>query len=90
MTITRRAAVKAIASAFALPALSPFSSVFAQSNPEWSTYEIVTEINLESPNGIAQAWIPLPLILDTDYFKTLGINSESTDPKAVIQINKPV
>jgi len=86
MTITRRAAVKAIASAFALPALSPFSSVFAQSNPEWSTYEIVTEINLESPNGIAQAWIPLPLILDTDYFKTLGINSESTDPKAVIQI----
>lgn len=86
MTITRRSAIKAIASAFAFPALNPIASVFAQSNPDWTTYEIITEINLESPNGAAQTWIPLPLVLDTDYFKTLGINSESTDPKAVLKI----
>ena len=63
MTITRRSAIKAIASAFALPALNPITSVFAQSSPEWTTYEIVTEVNLENTNGAAEAWIPLPLVL---------------------------
>ena len=55
MTITRRAAIKAIATAFALPALNPITSVFAQSSPEWTTYEIVTEVNLENTNGAAEA-----------------------------------
>ena len=86
MTTTRRSAIKTIASAFAIPVLSPISSVFAQSNPDWTSYEIVTEVNLESSNGVAEAWIPLPLILDTNYFKTLGINSESSDPKVVCKI----
>jgi transglutaminase-like putative cysteine protease len=86
MTTTRRSALKTIAGALALPALSPISSVFAQAPVGWTTYEIVTEVNLESPNGLAQSWIPLPLVLDTDYFQTLAIRPEANDPKAINQI----
>ena len=86
MTTTRRSALKTIAGALAMPALSPISSVFAQAPVGWTTYEIVTEVNLESPNGAAESWIPLPLVLDTDYFQTLAIRSEASDPKAINQI----
>ena len=86
MTITRRSAIKTIIGTFALPALNPISVALAQSSPEWLTYEIVTEVNLESPNGTAETWIPLPLVLDTDYFKTLAIRPEASDTKAINQI----
>ena len=86
MTTSRRSAIKTIVGALALPTLNPISSVLAQSSLEWTTYEIVTEVNLESPKGIAQSWVPLPLVLDTDYFRTIAIRSEASDPKAVNQM----
>jgi len=86
MTTSRRSAMKTIAGALALPAFNPISAAFAQSAPNWTTYEIVTEVNLESPNGVAQSWIPLPLVLDTNYFRTLAIRPEASDPKAVNQV----
>ena len=86
MTTTRRSAIKTIIGTFTFPTLSPIASAFAQSSPEWATYEIVTEVNLDSPNGSAETWIPLPLVLDTDYFKTLAIRPEVSDSKAINQI----
>ena len=86
MTTSRRSAIKTIVGALALPTLNPIGSVLAQSSLEWTTYEIVTEVNLESPKGIAQSWVPLPLVLDTDYFRTIAIRSEASDPKAVNQM----
>lgn len=85
MTLTRRSAIKVITGAIALPTLAPFADVLAQSSPEWVTYEIVTDVALESPKGTAETWIPLPLVLDTDYFRTLGIRAETSDPKALSQ-----
>jgi transglutaminase-like putative cysteine protease len=86
MTTSRRSAIKTIVGAFTLPTLGPIPSAWAQSSLEWTTYEIVTEVNLESPKGIAQSWVPLPLVLDTDYFRTIAIRSEASDPKAVNQM----
>lgn len=86
MTITRRSAIKTIAGAFALPTLNPITAAFAQSAPNWTTYEITTEVTLESPNGAAEAWIPLPLVMDTDYFRTIAIKTDSPDPKAISKI----
>ena len=86
MTTSRRSAIKTIVGALALPTLSPIAFVFAQSSLEWTTYEIVTEVNLESPKGIAQSWVPLPLVLDADYFRTIAIRSEASDPKATTQM----
>ena len=86
MTISRRIALKTLVGGLALPTLGSITSAFAQSSPEWSTYEIVTELTLETPTGAAQAWIPLPLVLNTDYFKTIAIRPEASDPKAVIEL----
>ena len=86
MTISRRSALKTLVATAALPTLGQISSVLAQSSLEWDTYEIVTEINLETSVGAAQSWIPLPLVLDTNYFRTLAIRPEAADPKAVIEL----
>ena len=86
MTTSRRSAIKTIVGTLALPTLSPIASVLAQSSLEWTTYEIVTEVDLESPKGMAQSWVPLPLVLDTDYFRTIAIRSEASDPKAATQM----
>ena len=86
MTTTRRSAIKTIAGAIAIPTFAPISKAFALSDPNWNTYEIVTEISLESPNGAAETWIPLPLIADTNYFRTIAIRPEASDPKAINQI----
>ena len=81
MTFNRRSALKTLAGALVLPVFNPISNALSQTTSEWTTYEIVTEVNLESPKGFAETWIPLPLVLDTDYFKTLAIRSEASDPK---------
>lgn len=86
MTTTRRSAIKTIVGAFALPALSPIANVFAQTAVDWTTYEIITEVTLESAAGAAEAWVPLPLIADTNYFRTIAIKTESPDPKVVSTI----
>jgi transglutaminase-like putative cysteine protease len=86
MTISRRSALKTLVATAALPTLGQISSVLAQSSLEWDTYEIVTEVNLETPVGAAQSWIPLPLVLDTNHFRTLAIRPEAADPKAVVEI----
>ena len=86
MTTSRRSAIKTIAGALAFPTLGPMTSALAQSAPNWTTYEIVTEVNLDTPNGTAETWIPLPLVLDTNYFRTLAIRPEASDPKAITQI----
>lgn len=86
MTFNRRSALKTLAGALVLPVFNPISNALSQTTSEWTTYEIVTEVNLESPKGFAETWIPLPLVLDTDYFKTLAIRSEASDPKAISQV----
>jgi len=86
MTLTRRSAIKTIAGAFALPTLNPITSVFSQPSPDWTTYEIVTEVNLENTKGAAEAWIPLPLVLNTDYFQTLAIRPEAINAQVESRI----
>jgi transglutaminase-like putative cysteine protease len=75
MSLTRRSFIKSTASALVLPSLYPYSSSYAQSS-EWKTYEITTEITINTPNQKVQAWLPLPLITNTDYFKTQSINTD--------------
>ena len=39
---------------------------------KWRTFEVVTKIELLEPAGASRAWLPLPLMTDTNYFKRLG------------------
>jgi transglutaminase-like putative cysteine protease len=41
----------------------------------WRTFEVKTRVEVVNPSGVARAWVPLPLTLDTDYQKSLGQSS---------------
>ena len=40
----------------------------------WRTFEVTTKVEVIQPRGVARAWLPVPLMTDTDYFKRLGDN----------------
>ena len=44
----------------------------AQSQPKCRTFEVVTKIEPAAPSGVTRAWIPVPLLGETDYFRRLG------------------
>jgi hypothetical protein len=37
----------------------------------WRSFETVTRLEITAPTGALQAWLPLPLSQDTDWFQTL-------------------
>ncbi len=69
----RRTFVK---SALALPAAAalPWHSAFAQSAP-WRTYETTTTVTILKPQGVSKAWIPLPMMEDSDWHRPSGSES---------------
>ncbi len=44
----------------------------AASHPQWRVFEVTTEVEILRPAGTTQVWLPVPLIVDTDYQKSLG------------------
>jgi transglutaminase-like putative cysteine protease len=46
----------------------------AQASTDWTTYEIVTRVEVLKPRGVSQAWVPLPLTGETEWFKAIGNN----------------
>ena len=87
MTFSRRSFIKTTMGAIALPSLTPIASVFAHNHsPEWKTYEVVTELSLAgAANQATQSWIPLPLIADTNYFKTVSIKTETSARTSIVK-----
>jgi transglutaminase-like putative cysteine protease len=64
----RRAFLKAGISASAAASL-PWQ---AWASPEWRSYEVVTQIDVQLPEGVSRVWLPLPLTQDTDWQRNLG------------------
>jgi transglutaminase-like putative cysteine protease len=48
------------------------SRVAQAAEAEWRTFEVISRIEPADPSGVTRAWIPVPLMKDTDYFKRLG------------------
>ena len=38
----------------------------------WRTFEVITRIEPAAPSGVTRAWVPVPLMGQTDYFRRLG------------------
>lgn len=38
----------------------------------WRAYEVVTRVQVLDAEGVTHVWLPMPLAVDTDYFKNLG------------------
>ena len=59
--------------AAAVSALPRFSlSAFAATSAKWRVFEVTTKVDVLKPAGTTRAWLPLPLVADTDYQKNLG------------------
>ncbi len=37
----------------------------------WRTFEVTTRLEILKPSGVTRAWVPMPLMPDTDYHKNL-------------------
>ena len=44
----------------------------AQDGTRWRKFEVVTRVEVANPTGVTRAWVPVPLLTDTDYFKRQG------------------
>jgi transglutaminase-like putative cysteine protease len=42
------------------------------SEARWRTFEVVTRVEPANPAGVTRAWIPVPLMTETTYFRRLG------------------
>ncbi len=38
----------------------------------WRTFEVTARLDVADPSGVTRAWVPLPLMTDTDYLKRMG------------------
>jgi transglutaminase-like putative cysteine protease len=65
----RRAFLKSSIAASAAASL-PWGSALASSG--WRSFEVVTRIELQLPEGVSRVWLPLPLSLDTEWHRSLG------------------
>jgi transglutaminase-like putative cysteine protease len=66
--MNRRKFLQSSAAAAAAQAL-PWAVLAAEQG--WRSFEAVTRVEVADPFGVARAWVPLPLILDTDWQRTL-------------------
>ena len=61
-----------VPAAAAVSVLPQFSlSAFAAA-AKWRVFEVTTKVEVLKPEGTTRAWLPLPLVADTDYQKNLG------------------
>ena len=65
----RREFLKSSAAAAAVSALPGRTSLAA---PQWQTYEVVTRVEIQWPQGTSRVWLPMPLIEDTAWQRNLG------------------
>ena len=40
--------------------------------PQWQSYEVVTRVEILKPQGTSRAWLPMPLVEDTEWQRNLG------------------
>jgi transglutaminase-like putative cysteine protease len=64
-------ALSAGALATGLPS-APRRALASTHPAKWRTFEVVTKVEPAAPSGVTRAWVPVPLMGETDYFKRGG------------------
>lgn len=86
MHIDRRDVLKtgaAFAFAAGLPKSAYADVVFDPKPGTWRNFEVTTKLAIAKPEGITQAWVPLPSVNEKDWFKSSG-SKWTTNGKAVL------
>jgi transglutaminase-like putative cysteine protease len=68
------AGIAAVSSLVARGAFAQIGAPAAGAPTGWRTFEITTEVELAPEYGATRLWIPLPLVNDTDYHRTLSVH----------------
>ena len=66
----RRTLLKALPAA-SFSSAAPWAARAQDRQASWRTFETTTRLEITPPMGTVQAWVPLPLSQDTDWFQTL-------------------
>jgi len=53
-----------------LPRIARVSA--ATADARWRTFEVVTRVEPTAASGVTRVWVPVPLMVETDYFKRQG------------------
>jgi len=72
MTMHRRDLLKAgvaLPFAAALPTIAS-AQTFAPKPGAWRNFQIVTRLEIAKPEGVTQAWVPVPSVNESDWFKS--------------------
>jgi transglutaminase-like putative cysteine protease len=75
MTMNRREVLKtggAMAAASAWPAVAFAQETFAPTPGPWRSFQTVTRLQIATPGGAMQAWVPLPAFSAPDWFRPGG------------------
>ncbi len=84
----RRTLLQALPAAGLLSA-APWAARAQSTEAGWRTFETVTRLEITQPTGAVQAWVPLPLSQDTDWFQTLENSVSGNFEKSRI-VHEPV
>jgi transglutaminase-like putative cysteine protease len=61
-----------VSAGLALSGVPKFAGVAGANEAKWRTFEVTTTIEAKDPVGAVRAWVPIPLMKETDYFKRQG------------------
>ena len=81
-------AVPAAGVAASLPRLARAQSATPAQPTGWRSFEVTTRIDVAKATGQTRVWVPLPLVQDTDYFRTLA-NRWSGNAEQVEMVIEP-
>ena len=65
--MNRRAFLKTTGAVVATAGVAP--RIATAQGARWRKFEVVTRIEVADPAGVTRAWVPVPLMGETDYFK---------------------
>ena len=58
-----------VSAGLALGGLPSWDRLARANDAKWRTFEVVTHIEMDNPVGAVRAWVPVPLMNNTNYFK---------------------
>jgi transglutaminase-like putative cysteine protease len=87
MTMDRRDFLKAGAAlsvAAALPRTAAAEAAFAPTPGAWRSFQITTRVEIVKPQGVSQAWVPLPSVREPDWFRPIANEWHGNAGSAVV------
>lgn len=87
----RREFLKATAAASlvaALPRAASAQAVFAPKPGAWRSFDLITKIEIDKPQGKMQAWIPLPSVNEAEWFRS-GESKWNSNAASVTRVKDP-